>query len=118
MNVFACVSSLALKGVGEVLGAEGVAAGVEGAARVLVDRFMDQSQRLTRALTRANVRAWRSLEIALAGETWWNRCTGLLVSADQKALRQQVQAFLASAPLPGFHGSALLMRRQCLEQLQ
>src|SRR5689334_18154341 len=34
----------------------------------LAERFTDQSQRLNRALARANDRAWKALEVALAGE--------------------------------------------------
>jgi serine/threonine protein kinase len=118
MNVFACLSSVALRGVAEALGAAGIAEGADAATRVVAGRFMDNSLKLTRALTRANERAWRALEIALAGESWWDRCKGMLASADARALRDQVRAFIASAPLPEFHGSALLLRRQCLEQLQ
>jgi serine/threonine protein kinase/TM2 domain-containing membrane protein YozV/tetratricopeptide (TPR) repeat protein len=71
----------------------------EGAERLMAlvsDQFSDRSQALTRALTRANLRAWRALEIALAGESIWNVFDG----ADEKALRKQLKAFIDAAPLP------------------
>src|SRR5205814_1184529 len=38
--------------------------------RCLTDQFADHSQRLGSALESANERAWRTLEIALVGESW------------------------------------------------
>lgn len=55
-------------GVGEV---GEVAVGV---VAFLNERFTDHSQRLTVALQHANERAWRSLELSLAGESLMERC--------------------------------------------
>ncbi len=72
----------------------------------------DHSQRLTAALTQANERAWKTLEIALGGKRLWDR---LLASAEDKALCQQVQTFLQSAVPgddPGFLGCCLKELRE------
>jgi formylglycine-generating enzyme required for sulfatase activity/tRNA A-37 threonylcarbamoyl transferase component Bud32 len=55
--------------------------------------FTDHSQRLTTALTQAHERAWKTLEIALGGKRFWDR----FASVEDKALREQVQAFLQGA---------------------
>ncbi len=62
----------------------GLAAGesaAEPVSRFLGDRFVNQSQRLTKALEKANDRAWATLEYALAGESLWERCTSLFSRA-------------------------------------
>jgi len=87
----------------------------EGADKVLgalADRFSDQSQRLTRALERANRRAWDALHISLAGESVWNRFN----SAEDKAFRVQLRAFLDAMPLAELE-SKEHYRRQCLQDL-
>src|SRR5256885_12037313 len=60
----------------------------------LTERFTDQSGRLTEALRGANERAWKAVEIALAGESLWDRCKKALTSAEDRAFSQQVRAFL------------------------
>src|SRR5262249_30175771 len=64
------------------------------------------SQRLTDALTRANDNAWKALEIALAGESWWDKVKLTLSRGDEQGFRKQVQAFLDVTPLAGLpsHG--------------
>jgi hypothetical protein len=64
MNVSEALCCFALRQV--------VGEGAEAVVRMLGDHLDDRSQALARALTRANVRAWRALEIALAGESIWN----------------------------------------------
>lgn len=76
------------------------------------NRLTDHSQRLTTALAQANERAWKTLEIALGGKRLWDR---LLASAEDKALREQVQTFLQSAVPgddPGFLACCLKELRQ------
>jgi serine/threonine protein kinase len=88
MNVTECLCCFALR---QVAG--------EGAERVLNligDHFSDRSQSITRALRKANDRAWRSLEIALAGESVWS----FFDAADDKALRKHLKQFIDTAPLP------------------
>src|SRR6185503_18631248 len=84
----------------------------------LRNRFGDHSGRLTRALERAQDRAWRTVELALAGSSWWGRCKGLLAAGDERAFRDQVQAFLDAHPLDGVDGHGPNFRAQCLAQLQ
>src|SRR5271157_4805644 len=55
--------------------------------------FADHSKRLTEALARSNEKAWKTIEIALGGQLFWDR----FASAEDHALREQVKAFLASA---------------------
>jgi WD40 repeat protein len=76
----------------------------EAAVNALLQYCTDHSGRLTEALRRANERAWRALELALAGETFWERCKLLAARADDKAFGLQVRAFLDAAPLPEFVG--------------
>jgi len=79
---------------------------------LLVENHLtDHSQRLTTALAQANERAWKTLEIALGGKRLWDR---LLASAEDKALREQVQTFLQSA-VPGDDPGFLAC---CLKELR
>jgi serine/threonine protein kinase len=90
---------------------------VDGVVGYLTRPFIDHSQRLSKALQKANLQTWTTLEIALAGESWWQRCKDVLVSGDQKAFRQQVQTFLEATPLPFLTGKTQF-RQQCLRELQ
>lgn len=122
MNILHNLSCLALKGVavavGEVVGFKVVGEAGDALAGLLVKRFTDHSQRLTRALTHANDRAWKALEISLAGETWWQRCKVRLASAEEKGFRQQVQAFLDAASLGEVSAQGSELRLEALRQLQ
>src|SRR5262245_31129052 len=93
---------------------EAAAQGVGTLAGVLAERFVDQSQRLTAALQAANDRAWKSLEVALAGESLW----GWLDPAEDRAFRQQVRAFLDVATVPGVTGQGPEHRQACLRDLK
>jgi serine/threonine protein kinase len=88
--------------------------GAEAAIGLLTDHFIDHSQRLTRALQTANERAWRALEFALAGESIWT----FLDRTEDKALRQQVRAFLDAASLSGGPVGNAEFRQQCLRELR
>src|SRR5690348_15646774 len=78
----------------------GAAAGesVLNVATLLVKRFTDQSARLTHALEKANDRAWKALEIALAGDSFWSRCQVRLASGEEKVFRAEVLGFLDALP--------------------
>src|SRR5437868_6314231 len=98
MPILQHVSTLAVRnlidGALEAAGfkiAEGAADAVVG---LLSSHFIDHSQQLLAALHRANERAWKALEIALAGDSWWQRCKVKLAAREYQAFRQQVQAFL------------------------
>jgi uracil-DNA glycosylase family 4 len=88
-----------------------------GVARLLTRHFLDQSRNLERALRQANERAWKALEVALAGDSLWDRCKRLLVSAEEKAFREQIRPFLDACPLAELHGREGY-RTACLEELQ
>ncbi len=66
---------------------------VKKMAEKVRSHFTDHSERLTEALALSNERAWKSIEIALGGQGFWDR----FASAEDHALRGQVKAFLASA---------------------
>lgn len=79
--------------------------GGEAAAQTVVNflgrHFTDHSQRLTLAFRNANDRAWRAVEIALQGESWWGRVRGRLQPAEDRAFSQQVQLYLSQVKLAG-----------------
>jgi serine/threonine protein kinase len=105
MSIFQALSSFAVRSV--------LGDGSENVVQSLGDRFGDGSQRLARALRHANERAWRALEVALAGESLWNR----LDAVEDKAFRQQVRVFLDAMLLPHLTGNNDY-RRQCLRDLR
>jgi hypothetical protein len=89
-------------------------AAADAASKFLAARFFDQSQKLNVALGRATDRAWRALELALAGDSWWDRVSASLRTREEQAFREQVHAFLRSTPLgnlpahpPEFRAAAL-----------
>ncbi len=122
MSIMLHLSSLALRGAaaaaGEVVGIAGAGMVADKVAGFLLERFVDQSQRLNRALARSTDRAWRAVELALAGNSWWDRCKLVVSSADERGFREQIQSFLAANPLDGVDGLGPNFRAQCLAQLQ
>jgi hypothetical protein len=101
--------------------AVGLRAGGEAAVAVagfLAERFTDDSQRLTKALADANDKAWKALEVALAGESFWERCQAAVARAEDRAFGRQVRAFLDAAPLAGLPGHGPEFRQVCLLELR
>ena len=105
------LSALALReaagGAAEAIGFKAGGVVAERVIDFLVVRFTDQSLRLNEALQRANERAWKSLEIALAGESLWERC--------QVALARGEASRLGDRPIErhrarGLHGQAIVTR--------
>jgi uracil-DNA glycosylase family 4 len=121
MRISANLCALTLKGVvvGAIraVGVEGGDAAVEGVVGFLVRRFADHSQRLMEALRQSNERAWKALEVALAGNSLWDRCKLVLASGEDKAIRELVQPFLSSCDLAVLHGREPY-RRLCLAELR
>ncbi len=105
MAVFSLLSRFALY---QVMGE-----GTEGAMRFIAERLSDQSRLLVDALRDSNDRAWKAMEVALAGEGLWNK----LDKAEDKAFRQQIRTLLDAMPLPVLTGRNEF-RRKCLEELQ
>ena len=91
-NVYTVLCAVALKYVG--------AEGLEKVVSLLGDHLSDQGQRLTKALKECNERAWKAVEIALAGETLWHK----LDRAEDRAFRQQLAAYLKQLPMPELEG--------------
>ena len=95
LNKFAAlVAHPLVRATCEVLNVEIAHSAVATVANLLRERFTDHSQRLTEALQRATDRAWKTLEIALAGKSFTQR----LARAEDAAFRSQVESFLASLP--------------------
>ena len=103
-TVFSVLCAIALKYVG--------AEGLERVVAICGDHLSDQGRRLTKALRESNERAWKALEIALAGETLWNR----LDRAEDRAFRQQLAAYLKQTPIPELQDKEPF-RKKCLQDL-
>lgn len=86
--------------------------------RFMSDRFGDHGRRLDAALRKANERAWRTLEVALAGRSWWDACSGLLSPRDEKALQAHVRTFLDGLPTDERAGGTAAFRARALAELQ
>lgn len=97
------------------LGAGGLAShamgGLSGAATFLTERFADHGARLEQALDGSTQRAWKVLDIALAGNSLWRR----LERREDRALGEKIRAFLA-AQLP--EESVEQVRTACLAELR
>ena len=103
-TVFSVLCAVALRYVG--------AEGVDQIVALCGDHLSDQGQRLTKALRESNERAWKALEIALAGETLWNR----LDRGEERAFRQQLVAYLKQMPIPELQDKEPF-RKKCLRDL-
>src|SRR4029079_1775689 len=68
-------------------------------------------------LGRSNDRAWRALEVALAGEGLWDRCKLVLAAGDEEAFREQVRPFLDTCSLAELQGRDAY-RQSCLNELR
>src|SRR5262245_64098019 len=118
MSVALRLSALALRGIVEGASSQvGLEKGGAAIAAFLTARFVDQSQNLHKALQSSVEQCWKALEIALAGDSLWNRCKALLVRAEDRAFAQQVRAFLDIAPLP-VPADRPDFRDTCLDELR
>jgi serine/threonine protein kinase len=106
---------LALFGLKQVVGGI-VYETVSTAAKFVEERFADPSQKLPRALARANDRAWKTLSIALAGEGWFNQLKNWFAAGEEKALAEQIRVFLKTNSFR-FDGSSAQFRKKCLGEL-
>jgi len=70
---------------------------VAATAQFVQEWLADPSERFLTALAAANDKAWKTLSIALAGDGWLESLKSWFVSGKQKALAEQVRAFLRSA---------------------
>src|SRR5262249_535885 len=60
----------------------------------------------------------RSLEVSLAGTSLLDRCKVAIAPAEQRAFREQVQAFLDACPSAEERGNDPVFRQQCLRELR
>src|SRR3954447_2302649 len=101
MGVFTRLSMFALaplvSGACRAVGLDAATNGLSVVARFLSDRLSDQSLRVSDALKGAADRAWRTLELALAGEP----IVAVADRADDRAFREQVRLFLLAAQCGG-----------------
>jgi hypothetical protein len=119
MSIVQNLSVLALRSVFESgLKSVGLDRGADAAVAFLTQRFTDHSQRLTTALQNANASAWRALEIALAGDSWWDRLKVSLARREDQAFREQVTAFLQTTPLGNLPSHGPEFRQQALRNLR
>lgn len=86
--------------------------------RFLGDHLTDHGLRLENALRHSAERAWRSLELSLAGASWWVACKGLLAPREEQTLARHVQTFLDKVPPAEMPGDAAAFRRDCLAELR
>src|SRR5262245_25915533 len=98
MSALLNLSALAVKGMVfgayQALGLEAGDRAVEPVSNFLGERFGQNEDKLVRILARVNTRAWDTLEVALAGESLWQRCTAVFGRAQEQAFRRQVRGFL------------------------
>jgi hypothetical protein len=106
------IGSLIGFGLRQVLGD-----GVENVVATVEQRFRDHSQTLPKALQRANVRAWQSLGVALAGDGFLDRVRLFFASGDDKGVREQVRLFLESSTV-SFGGTSAEFRQACVDELK
>src|SRR4051812_39027026 len=83
----------------------------EKAIAVLSDYYADHSQKLPKAINDANERAWKTLEIALAGDSLWHRLTQ---RGEVVALAQELRKFLDRVDATGLSQD----RTACLRELR
>ena len=119
MGVFQSLSVVALRQlVGGACSKVGAGAAADDVVKFLASRFIDHSQKLTNALQTANDRAWKALETALAGDSLWQRCKGLVANAEEKAFAQQVRAFLDISPFKSQKDEHVRILRDALKELR
>ena len=88
---------------------------VKKVAEKVRGHLTDHSEKLSGVLVEANEKAWKTIEIALGGQRFWDR----FASAEDHALREQVKAFLTSAVKeddPGYLTACLKELRQAKEK--
>lgn len=93
-------------------------AAADAAINFLGSRFIDHSGKLTEALGRATDSAWRALELALAGDSWWDRIKATLARREDQVFREQVGAFLRMTPLANLPSHPPEFRAEALRELR
>lgn len=120
MSIVQNLSALALRPLlnGADLATAEAGAGPDALTGVLAERFTEQQERLSAALHQANERAWLALDMALAGEMFYERVKGSLRRNADELCRQHIRTFLDSASLPELANHGTELRQQCLDELR
>jgi len=84
----------------------------------LGDRFSNKTRRLEQALHTANDRAWKALELALAGSSWWASLKGMVTSREEQAMVGDIQTYLASVAVQSLPGESESFRKLSLSELR
>jgi serine/threonine protein kinase len=119
MGVFVELSVLAIRQIAgsaasKVPGGAPVASTV---ASALERHFTNHSRQLSLALAKSTERAWRALELSLAGDGLWDRGKGLLCGGNQKAFRKQAKLFLDTVAAPQLPADPQF-RPACLREIR
>ncbi len=118
MSIYTKLSSLTIKPFAKKIGGHLITdTGVKIIEDLIINLFTDNSMRINNALKSAQNKGWKALEIALAGDSFWEKCKIHASSGDEKALGQQVRVFLDSVPLPVLKNNSDF-RKKCLEELR
>jgi hypothetical protein len=122
MSAVCQLSVLAVRGLFtgfcKSIGFEAGAAAADAATNFLGARFTDHSENLSNALDRATANAWRALETALAGDSWWDKIKTTLARKEDQSFREQVGAFLRITPLANLPEHPPEFRQQALRDLR
>ncbi|MBA4188738.1 MAG: hypothetical protein C0467_12130 [Planctomycetaceae bacterium] len=118
MSILSRMSLFALgplvSGACRAAGVSALGDGVAAVTRFVSERVNDQSLRVVEALAMASAQAWRTLELALAGES----LNTALDRADDKAFREQVRLFLLKAQFDGRVATDRGFVPRCLAELR
>lgn len=117
LNMSAITLRESVAGACKICGVSPAADAVQAVSSFLAGHFKDHSERLTRALRKSTDRAWRALEVALAGDSFWDRCKGFLATGEQKGFRAEMQRYLNDLQLPD-NVEPEKFRRLCLSELK
>src|SRR5204863_5957667 len=108
---------LSLLPLRELFAALGASRGAGGRARVAAALARHAADpKLSAALAHAHARAWKTVEILLAGESFWDGCKIFLGKDECRALRDKVCLLRDRTPLQGWAGKAL--RKECAYEVR
>ncbi|MEZ6140929.1 MAG: protein kinase [Zavarzinella sp.] len=101
--------------VGGAFEATGIPVNGGRAFNFIFERFNDQSQRLPKTLTWVTERAWKTLELTLAGDSIWHNITK---RADDRTLAEQLRLALLNVPFDPTIEDKQAFFKQCLKEIR
>ncbi len=111
------LSSLALRPLCEAFAGDSLSRMAGGAVVALQKFFVDHSQLLTKALKESNDRAWKTIELALSGDSFWDKVRKMFTRAEDQAFLKKIREFLDSQEITGVKNKDTF-RKQCLKELK